>query len=123
MNEAPSVAAGRAQPSRWILRETAGLGRQGPAETPPREKIERGATWGSAHKATLAEPSEGAILYQSDAQCWGRTLVSFIILPRTVPGRQKVPNKHYFERKDRILQQLFLPTVYLHFLNFKERIV
>lgn len=87
MNEAPSMAAGRAQPSRRTLRETAGLGRQGPAERHLREKMEGGAKWGSAHKATLAEPSEGAILYQPDVQCWGRTLVSFIALPRTVPGR------------------------------------
>lgn len=28
-----------------------------------------------------------------------------------------------FERKNRILQQLFLPTLYLYFPNFKERIV
>lgn len=49
--------------SRRTLRETAGLGRQGPAERHLREKME-GEPSGGLRTSTLAEPSEGGDAHQ-----------------------------------------------------------
>lgn len=86
------------RPRPWLQAEHSLVGgpsekqQRNPAEMHPREKMEGGATWGSVRKATLTEPSKGQCFLSRTP----RTLVSSIALPRTVPGKQKVPKKRYF---------------------------